>query len=194
MRVIRTSSPLFLCTALIFLVEACIGCTKPSDCNSLNCDDCFCHLEVCNCTGTGWSGSNCQIPFCSQTDNSTCSNHGSCTMTPHAVFCECNPGFTGTRCETATCSIHCGHGGTPNAACTQCDNCKGAWKGALDQGTPFSAPVSSTYSTAIPINSYVCGTDHVFSPIVNATNKLFVNQTLPMYQQLVPRCACIRGA
>ena len=38
---------------------------------------------------------------------------------------------------------------------------------------------------AVPIYSYLCGTDHIFSPVPKVNNILLANQTMVMYQQLV---------
>ena len=77
------------------------------------------------------------------------------------------------------------HGGTANGACTQCEDCKGAWTGATHLGIPFLAPSAADHSEAVPILAYSCGTDTVFSPTPIGTDVLYSNQELSMYQQLV---------
>ena len=159
-------------------------CTTASDCNSKRCKNCDCTIDgKCLCGG-GWSGSHCEVPFC--TKRSTCSNHGFCMTTSHSIACKCDPGFVGLNCEIAIgCPIDCTrHGGNPNAMCTQCENCKGAWTGAHYMGAPFAAP-SSTQDAVVPIYSYYCDTDHVFATISRANDILYSNKILPMYQQLV---------
>jgi len=69
----------------------------------------FFHESPCNCTGTGFTGSYCtaNINNCASTP---CGNNGACIDGLNSFTCVCNPGFTGTTCNTATTSI-CQNGG-----------------------------------------------------------------------------------
>lgn len=47
------------------------------------------------------------------------------------IYCVCDVGWKGDRCQNATCPLNCTHGGVPNADCTSCVGCAGAWTGKL---------------------------------------------------------------
>ena len=47
------------------------------------------------------------------------------------MSCACDAGFSGAHCETAACGLKCTHGGVPDATCTTCQGCRGAWGGNL---------------------------------------------------------------
>ena len=102
------------------------SCASAHDCNAPACIDCGCDNGACACAD-GWSGEHCETPFCSTRSN--CSEHGDCHMGATSIQCICDDGWTGLRCGSAVCTIACAHGGVPDAACTTCLGCKGAWYG-----------------------------------------------------------------
>ncbi|ETN04431.1 hypothetical protein PPTG_15095 [Phytophthora nicotianae INRA-310] len=67
---------------------------------------------VCDCA-SGWSGTDCSVPLCTQ----TCMNGGNCTL-PNT--CTCALGWTGTDCSIAMCAQECRNNGT----CIGPDQCK----------------------------------------------------------------------
>ena len=115
-------------------------CDGPLDCNGKNCLDCSCTDHQCQCAD-GWSGPHCETPFCNST--SGCSGHGTCVMKAKTISCSCDAGWAGPRCQTAVCALVCEHGGEPNAACTTCQGCRGAWGGKLCDAWNASFPASS---------------------------------------------------
>ena len=104
-------------------------CAGPLDCNGRECEDCKCVNSVCACAD-GWTGTTCSVPFCVNR-TSGCSSHGDCEQSAKAISCACDAGWSGPRCETAVCPLKCLHGGTPDAKCTTCVGCRGAWSGKL---------------------------------------------------------------
>ena len=118
------------------------SCQSPLQCNARNCQDCACVNGECQCAD-GWSGDSCETPFCvNRTDG--CSGHGTCQHTPTSITCECDPKFTGPHCENQThCDLNCVHGGTPNEACTTCEDCLVAWVG----------PTCNIYNSSIDAGS-----------------------------------------
>jgi hypothetical protein len=138
-------------------------CVSPIECNARLCMDCSCDDGTCSC-GDGWSDLLCQTPFC-KTREDGCNGHGTCKMTLTSITCVCDFGYSGSRCEQKHCTLDCSHGGEVNGACSQCDGCAGAWRGARDDGVPFYAlpndrvrPDIQTY----PIHAYDCKGTQVF--------------------------------
>lgn len=128
----------------LFLVLGTVaGCKSALDCNAAQCYDCACVDQVCKC-GDGWSGDSCQTPFC-QT-RSDCNNHGACSITLHNISCICDPGYVGDRCQTQSCPLVCQHGGSPDANCTQCTGCLGAWGGKQCDQWNSSVPLDTLLS------------------------------------------------
>lgn len=67
----------------------------------------------CNCAGTGYSGTFCQINVDECMISSPCLNGGVCFDTYGSYTCECQPGFGGNNCEQQVneCLSHpCGNG------------------------------------------------------------------------------------
>eukprot|EP00128_Syssomonas_multiformis_P009042 Colp12_sorted_trinity150504_noHs@19091 len=95
-------------------------CATRADCS--NHGDCV--NSECVCDG-GWVGVTCGAPFCASRGD--CSNHGNCVN----AACACDAGFQGSRCEASACNLQCQHGGVPDAACSTCTGCLGAWTGPL---------------------------------------------------------------
>ena len=135
-------------------------CSSPLDCNAKGCYDCSCTDGQCACAD-GWLGDHCETPFCAnRTDG--CSGHGSCQQTLHNISCVCDDGFIGDHCETATCALKCKHGGSPNADCTACTGCLGAWSGKL----------CGTWDTTVPASKLMSKL-HAFA---NASQKMLDDQ------------------
>ncbi|XP_066290685.1 fibropellin-1-like [Branchiostoma lanceolatum] len=84
-------------------------------------------LLGCNCAGTGYGGTCCDIDIDECSGSHNCHQHANCTNTVGSYRCECNSGYTGNgRTCTALCrgSTTCPHGGicsSPNH-CTSCDS------------------------------------------------------------------------
>jgi hypothetical protein len=114
------------------------SCTSAHDCNAPACLDCACKNGQCVCAD-GWSGAHCDTPFCTNR-TAGCSGHGDCSATASDISCTCDPGWFGPRCA---CNITCGHGGEPNAACTTCEGCLGAWSGLHCETWDASVPKST---------------------------------------------------
>ncbi|POM61979.1 hypothetical protein PHPALM_28923, partial [Phytophthora palmivora] len=68
--------------------------------------------NVCECA-TGWTGTDCSIPVCTQ----TCTNGGNCTLPD---TCTCTLGWSGTDCSIALCAQECRNNGT----CIAPDQCE----------------------------------------------------------------------
>ena len=49
----------------------------------------------------------------------------------------------------------------------------------------FWAFFTTKYPEAVPVSSYKCGKDHVFSPNLTGPSVLFVDETLPMHHRFV---------
>ena len=64
-------------------------------------------------------------------------------MKAKSISCTCDAGWAGPHCETAVCALVCVHGGTPDAGCTTCEGCRGAWGGKLCDAWNASFPASS---------------------------------------------------
>ena len=62
----------------------------------------------------------------------------------HSINCTCDEGWSGSRCETQTCSLVCQHGGVADAACESCTNCLGAWGGKLCDSWNDTIPIELT--------------------------------------------------
>ena len=99
----------------------------PLDCNGRECEDCQCVNSKCACAD-GWSGPTCSVPFCVNR-TAGCSGHGDCHQSVKSITCACDLGWMGDHCEKAVCSLPCEHGGVPDAKCTMCTGCLGAWYG-----------------------------------------------------------------
>ena len=56
----------------------------------------------------------------------------------------------GPHCETAVCALVCMHGGAPDAGCTTCEGCRGAWGSKLcDAGTRPPRPLGAAATLAL---------------------------------------------
>jgi hypothetical protein len=62
---------------------------------------------------SGWTGSDCSLPMCSQ----TCRNNGNCT---NPNICTCERGWAGSDCSIPLCAQDCLNGGT----CVAPDQCQ----------------------------------------------------------------------
>ncbi|XP_060606389.1 fibropellin-1-like isoform X5 [Ruditapes philippinarum] len=68
------------------------SCAEPSQCYF---DD---RMTQCNCSGSGFTGSNCTINIDDCVDM-PCLNGGTCNDGVNSYVCACQPGFTGQNCE-----------------------------------------------------------------------------------------------
>lgn len=130
-------------TLLVCCVPAYAACKSALDCNAASCYDCACINQVCQCAD-GWSGDTCQTPFCAS--RSDCSNHGDCVSTLHSITCVCDSGYAGDKCQNQTCALNCQHGGIPDAGCTQCTGCLGAWSGKQCDTWDVTVPADTLLS------------------------------------------------
>jgi len=118
----------------------------------------------CQCAG-GWSGTGCKTPFCKPDANRTdCSGRGDCVVEVHSISCKCDDGYEGERCEASKCSLNCKHGGYPNAKCTACEGCLGAWTGTTCEVWDDKVPLGELQAK--------------FNTLVNASQRAY-EATLP---------------
>lgn len=73
------------------------------DCAAVDCGRGSCIDGVsnysCNCTGTGFDGTSCEIDI-NECDQSPCVHNGTCTNFGGGYLCNCVKGYSGKNCET----------------------------------------------------------------------------------------------
>ena len=107
----------------------------------------FFHEERCDCTGTGFTGSFCTVNV-NDCANSPCGSNGVCVDGLNQYSCMCNPGFTGTTCQTTTSSL-CQQGGRQSPVSSVGSGLLGNY---VNLGTTQSVP-SSVPTTDSDLNS-----------------------------------------
>ncbi len=67
------------------------------DCNA---GTCVVGEGTCDCTGTGYEGTNCESDIDECTPSNPCQNGGTCNNTDGSYYCDCADGWGGTNCES----------------------------------------------------------------------------------------------
>lgn len=133
---------------------------------------------VCNCTGTGYSGTYCQAEL-NHCTGTVCENGGVCLDQPGGFLCDCAEGFTGTTCSARisrslpgdpclTVPAPCHNGGTCSSSIS------GSGPTCICP-TGFSGPTCS--DAANPCQNISCP----------------INATCQLSAQAEPVCVCASG-
>ena len=82
-----------------------------------------------------------------------CAGHGNCTDNGAACVCG-DDRWGGDRCHK--CLLHCGHGGAPDALCTECVGCGGGYRSRQPAGVPFFAFEEEEKVELVGVDRFLC--------------------------------------